>query len=384
MELKYLTEQRAENQNKMQDILNLAKGEKRALTEEEIKKFNELKKLIDEIDATIKAEEETRKNDINESQKEETEKKTESTENAEQRAFANFIRGIKTENRANNLDLGNNGAVVPQTIANKIIEKVKEICPIYSLSEIYNVKGDLVIPYYAENAGEDITCAYATEFTDLTSTAGKFTSISLSSYLAGALTKISKSLINKSDFDITNFVVKKMSEAIAEFIEKELLNGTGTSACQGILTGATNIIETSASGKISADDLIDLQESVIDNYQKNAVFIMNRSTRKAIRKLKDNDGNYLLNRDFTSAWGYTLLGKPVYTSDNMPEIEAGEKIIIYGDMTGLSVKLTKDVEIQVLQELYATQHALGVVGWVEIDGKVTDQQKLAVLQMKSE
>ena len=66
------------------------------------------------------------------------------------------------------------------------------------------------------------------------------------------------------------------------------------------------------------------------------------------------------------------------------EIEVGEKVVIYGDMTGLSVKLTKDVEIQVLQELYAAQHALGVVGWVEIDGKVTDQQKLAVLQMKSE
>jgi HK97 family phage major capsid protein len=384
MELKYLTEQRAENQSKMQEILNEAKNEQRAMTEEEIKKFNELKKLIHEIDATIKAEDEARKNEINESQKEETEKQSENAENAEQRAFANFIRGIKTENRANNLDLGNNGAVVPQTIANKIIEKVKEICPIYSLSEIYNVKGDLVIPYYGENSGEDITCAYATEFTDLTSTAGKFTSINLSSYLAGAITKISKSLINKSDFDLTNFVINKMSSAIAEFIEKELLNGTGINSCQGILTGTTNIVETSASGKISADDLIDLQESVIDNYQKNAVFIMNRSTRKAIRKLKDNDGNYLLNRDFTSAWGYTLLGKPVYTSDNMPEIEAGEKVVIYGDMTGLSVKLTKDVEIQVLQELYAAQHALGVVGWVEIDGKVTDQQKLAVLQMKSE
>lgn len=384
MELKYLTEQRAENQSKMQEILNEAKNEQRAMTEEEIKKFNELKKLIHEIDATIKAEDEARKNEINESQKEETEKQSENAENAEQRAFANFIRGIKTENRANNLDLGNNGAVVPQTIANKIIEKVKEICPIYSLSEIYNVKGDLVIPYYGENSGEDITCAYATEFTDLTSTAGKFTSINLSSYLAGAITKISKSLINKSDFDLTNFVINKMSSAIAEFIEKELLNGTGINSCQGILTGTTNIVETSASGKISADDLIDLQESVIDNYQKNAVFIMNRSTRKAIRKLKDNDGNYLLNRDFTSAWGYTLLGKPFYTSDNMPEIEAGEKVVIYGDMTGLSVKLTKDVEIQVLQELYAAQHALGVVGWVEIDGKVTDQQKLAVLQMKSE
>lgn len=174
-----------------------------------------------------------------------------------------------------------------------------------------------------------------------------------------------------------------MSGAIAEFIEKELLKGTGTDACQGILTGAKNIVETSLSGKISADDLIDLQESIIDNYQKNAVFIMNRSTRKAIRKLKDGDGNYLLNRDFNAAWGYTLLGKPVYTSDNMPEIGMGEKAIIYGDMTGLSVKLTKDVEIQVLQELYAAQRALGVVGWVEIDSKVSDQQKLAVLKIKA-
>ena len=110
---------------------------------------------------------------------------------------------------------------------------------------------------------------------------------------------------------------------------------------------------------------------------------MNRSTRKAIRKLKDGDGNYLLNRDFTSTWGYTLLGKPVHTSDNMPEIEANEKAVIYGDMTGLSVKLTKDVEIQILQELYAAQHALGVVGWVEIDSKISDQQKLSVLKIKA-
>lgn len=182
---------------------------------------------------------------------------------------------------------------------------------------------------------------------------------------------------------MTNFVINKMSAAIAEFIEKELLSGTGTNACQGVLTGATNIVESSTSGKVSADDLIDLQESVIDNYQKNAVFIMNRSTRKAIRKLKDGDGNYLLNRDITSAWGYSLLGKPVYTSENMPEIGVNKKVIIYGDMTGLSVKLAKDVEIQVLQELYAAQHALGVVGWVEIDGKVTDQQKLAVLKIKA-
>ena len=70
MKLKYLTEQRSENQEQMQKILDTAKLEKRALSEEEISKFNELKKLIDEIDATIKAEDEARKMDMEENKKE--------------------------------------------------------------------------------------------------------------------------------------------------------------------------------------------------------------------------------------------------------------------------------------------------------------------------
>lgn len=383
MELKYLTEKRAENQDKMQEILNLAKQEQRAMTSDEIKNFEDLKTEIEGIDSTINAEEELRSMQITGENITASTINAESIAEREERAFSNFVRGIKTENRANNLDLGNNGAIVPQTIANRIIEKVKDLCPIYSLSEIYNVKGDLVIPYYGENSGEDVTCAYATEFTDLTSTAGKFTSVSLSSFLAGALTKVSKSLINKSQFDITSFVVNKVAASIAEFLEKELLIGTGTNACQGILTGSTNIVTSSTSGKITADDLIDLQESIPDLYQSGAVFIMNKATRTAIRKQKDGDGNYILNRDLSSAWGYTLLGKPVYTSDTMPTIEAGNKAIIYGNMSGFTVKLTKNVELQVLNELYAAQHALGVVGWIEIDSKVTDQQKLAVLKVKA-
>lgn len=367
----------------MQEILSLAKQEQRAMTADEIKSFEDLKTEIEGIDSTINAEEELRSMQITDENIIISNEKTETVTEKEERAFANFVRGIKTENRANNLDLGSNGAVVPQTIANRIIEKVKDLCPIYSLSEIYNVKGDLVIPYYGENSGEDITCAYATEFTDLTSTAGKFTSVSLSSFLAGALTKVSKSLINKSQFDITSFVVNKVAASIAEFLEKELLTGTGTNSCQGILTGASNVITSSTSGKITADDLIDLQESIPDLYQQGAVFIMNKATRTAIRKLKDGDGNYLLNRDLSSNWGYTLLGKPVYTSDTMPTTSAGNKAIIYGNMSGFTVKLTKNVELQVLNELYAAQHALGVVGWIEVDSKVTDQQKLAVLKVKA-
>ena len=70
MKLKYLTEKRAENQEEMQNLLNTAKLEKRALTEDEITKFNGLKKLITEIDATINAEEEAREMNIEEKKKE--------------------------------------------------------------------------------------------------------------------------------------------------------------------------------------------------------------------------------------------------------------------------------------------------------------------------
>lgn len=123
--------------------------------------------------------------------------------------------------------LGDNGAVIPTSIANKIIGMVKEISPLYQRATHYNVGGNLTIPSYDEST-QKITMAYATEFTALTSTSGKFTSISLSGFLAGALTKVSISLVNNSKFDIVSYVIRKMAEAVAEWIENELINGTAS------------------------------------------------------------------------------------------------------------------------------------------------------------
>ena len=134
---------------------------------------------------------------------------------------------------------------------------------------------------------------------------------------------------------------------------------------------------------IDPSELIDVQESIPDVYQANAVWIMNKATRTAIRKFKDSDGNYILNRDMSTKWGYTLLGKPVYTTDNISKIEAGKTAIFYGDMSGLAVKLSEDINIEVLREKYATQHAIGIVAWCELDSKVENAQKIARLVVKS-
>ena len=105
------------------------------------------------------------------------------------------------------------------------------------------------------------------------------------------------------------------------------------------------------------------------------------ATRDALRTLKDDVGRYLLNDDVSAAFGKTLLGKPVYVSDNMDNIASGNSVIYYGDMSGLATKFSEEMNIQVLRELYAAQHAVGVVGWLEFDAKIQDQQKIAVLKM---
>lgn len=370
-----LVEQRNNLLDEMDNLLKKAKEETRALLDVESTRFDEIKSEIAKIDKTMAAEEEVRNFD-----KKEVKKQPEERALLEERAFENYIRGIVEDRSDVNLSVGDNGAVIPSSIANKIIKQVYDMSPIYQLATRYNVGGTLSIPYYDESS-QSITAAYATEFTELESTSGKFLSIELKGFLVGALSKVSKSLVNNSQFDIVSFVVNAMSESISKFIEDQLLNGTSNKVAG--LSTVTRAVTTASATAVTADELIDVQETVPDVYQADAIWIMNKATRTVIRKLKDNDGNYILNKDATARWGYTLFGKDVYTSDNMPGIEAGKTAIYYGDMSGLAVKLSENVSIEVLREKFATQHAIGVVGWVELDSKVENAQKIAKLVMKT-
>ncbi len=377
---KKLMEQRAALQAELQKLIDTAQNEERAMNEDESNKFDELEGKIKAIDATIKAEERARSLSLNVNSNEHHEElRAEERAAAEEEVFGNYIRGIISENRAGvNMTTGDNGAVIPTSIANKIIKKVYDICPIYQMADRYNVAGTLTIPSYDESTSA-ITMAYATEFEELESKSGKFASIELKGFLAGALTKVSKSLINNSSFDIVNFVVNQMAENIARWIEGECLNGTSDKV-DGI-SKATQVVTAAAATAITGDELIDLQEQVPDAYQTSCIWIMNKATRSAIRKLKNSDGDYLLQKDATARWGYKLFGADVYCSDNIDKMAASKTAVVYGDMSGLAVKVSEDINIEVLREKYATQHAVGVVGWIEIDAKIENQQKIAVLKM---
>lgn len=377
-DLKSLTEQRAELVQQMKDLTSSVETEKRAFSSEEDQKFDDLDKQVKALDNTIEKLERARDLKLNTTST--TKHEELKQEELEERAFAAYIRGEVLEERAGEMTKTDNGAVIPKTIANRIIKKVEDICPIYRLATRYNIKGTLSIPYYAAD-GKTITMAYADEFKSLTSTSGKFTNIELTGYLAGALSKVSKSLANNSQFDIVSFVVTAMSEAISRFIEAELLHGT-TAKVDG-LKGVTLTTTAAAANKVTMDELITLKDTVKDAFQAKGVFIMSSATRTALRLLKDTNGRYLMQDDITSAFGTTLLGKPVYVSDQMDGMEAGKTAIYYGDFSGLAVKLSEDASVQVLQERYADEHAIGVIAWMEFDAKVENAQKIAKLIMKA-
>lgn len=322
----------------------------------------------------------------------ETETTDEETEKAEERAFEAELRGMwndmNTRDDNTPLTKGANGAIVPVTIARRIIRKLYDISPILERSTKYDVKGTLAIPYYSEDATNNINVAFqGAEFSKLSANSGKFTSINLTGYVAGALALVSRSLINNTDFDLVGYVVDQMAYSIKRFIEGVLINGsgaiTGQTGTVAGLTGVTLTANAAAATAVTADELITLHDKVKDMFQEGAVWIMSPATRTAIRQLKDNMGRYMLQDDISLPFGVSLLGKPVYVSDNMPEMAQGNAAIFYGNLAGLATKFSENMEIQVLREKYADQHADGVIGWFEFDAKVQDAQQIAKLVMGS-
>lgn len=382
MNLKAMYEKRNTLIQRMNSIVEAAVNETRAMTDTEESEYNSAKAEIETLDRTIAAAEEERGIRIPKNGN-----KTEEEQRAmdEERAFRNYIvekAGGSVEHRSGeqNLGMGENGAIIPETIASRIIKTMKEVSPIFARATHYSEKGTLKVPVWGKaNGTHEITVAYSEEFKALTADSGKFTSVDLTGYLFGALTLIGRSLVNSATFDVVGFIVAEMAQKFAEFVEKECLVGTS-----GKMTGAlsTTTTETAKSATaITTDELISLQSKVPSAYQKDCYWTMHPETFAMVKKLKDLNGQYILQHDLTSEFPYRLLGKPVALSDNMPKVAASANAVLYGDMSGLSINVRETVSLQLLVEKYADMHAIGVIGWAEMDSKVTDNQKLAVLKM---
>ena len=370
---------------KMRDLLAKIKSKT-----EEARQHNEagevdlVKACLDEVD-NLKGEYETEKR-LFEAEQDELDPEEHGDNGgadlSEEKSFVEYLRKAASAG----MSQGSNGAIIPKTIANKIITDIVNVSPIIEKATKYYTKGALSIPVYGTDASADsptgdIAAAYqGDEFTALTAGQGKFTSVDLSGYVLGALTVISNKLINNTDINIVSKVEELMTEAFRVKLERELIHGTSGKMTGAVSTTNKMTLTTYTLAGITFDVLIEMQAMIPQIYQSNAMWIMSNKTFTALRKTKNSQNEYLM-KDIETGFGWKILGSPVYISDAMDEATKQEGYpVLYGDFSGMALKIAKQLELQVLNEKYADKNAKGVVGWLEADSKVENNQKIAVLQ----
>ena len=313
-----------------------------------------------------------------------TEEKTGRSSDEYKKSFWLAMRNKKNPYEAvNALQIGTDsegGYLVPDEYESRLIEKLHDENIIRQYATVIkSSNGDKKIPVvagYGEATWTDEEAAY-TESDD------SFGVITLGAHKLTSIIKVSEELLNDSVFDLEQYISKEFVRRMAAAEENAFINGTGTGRPTGILQTAETGKTTAAAAAITADEVIDLYHSLRSPYRKNAVFIANDSTVKAIRQLKDSNGMYLWQPGLKEGQPDTLIGNRIISSAYMPEIGAGKKPILFGDISYYWIADRQGRTFQRLNELYAATGQVGFRTFQRVDGKLTLAETVKTLTCKA-
>ena len=313
-----------------------------------------------------------------------TEEKTGRSSDEYKKSFWQAMRNKKNPYEAvNALQIGTDsegGYLVPDEYENTLIEKLHDENIIRQYATVIkSSNGDKKIPVvagYGEATWTDEEAAY-TESDD------SFGVITLGAHKLTSIIKVSEELLNDSAFDLEQYISKEFVRRMAAAEENAFINGTGTGRPTGILQTAETGKTTAAAAAITADEVIDLYHSLRSPYRKNAVFIANDSTVKSVRQLKDSNGMYLWQPGLKEGQPDTLIGNRIISSAYMPEIGAGKKPILFGDISYYWIADRQGRTFQRLNELYAETGQVGFRTFQRVDGKLTLAETVKTLACKA-
>ncbi|MBQ1811986.1 MAG: phage major capsid protein [Erysipelotrichaceae bacterium] len=275
------------------------------------------------------------------------------------------------------------GYLVPDEFERTLVEALEEENVFRSMAHIIQTSsGDRKIPVVASKG----TASWVDEEGQIPDSDDAFGQVSIGAYKLATLIKVSNELLHDSVFDLEAYITKEFARRIGNKEEDAFFNGDGTGKPVGIFnaTGGAQLGVTAASNSaITADELIDLFYSLSSPYRKKAIWTLNDSTIKAIRKLKDGNGNYLWQPALTANTPDMILGRPVKTSAYVPSIAAGAKVIAFGDFNYYWIADRQGRVFKKLNELYATTDQTGFVATQRVDGKLILPEAIKVLQMKA-
>ena len=275
------------------------------------------------------------------------------------------------------------GYLVPDEYERTLVQALEEENVFRRLAKVIQTSsGDRKIPIVTSHG----SAAWLDEEDALTESDEVFDQTSLSAYKLGTFLKVSDELLNDSVFDLPSYISTEFARRIGAKEEEAFFTGDGTGKPLGVLaaTGGAEIGVTAASATaFTADEVFDLFYSLKAPYRRNAVFLMNDSSVKALRKLKDGNGQYLWQPSLTAGTPDMLLGRPVYTSAFMPAMAASAKSILFGDLSYYWVADRQGRSFRRLGELYATTGQVGFLASQRVDGKLILPEAVKVLQQKA-
>lgn len=274
------------------------------------------------------------------------------------------------------------GFLVPDEFERTLIQALDEENIFRRIATvIHSNSGDRKIPVVASKG----SAAWVDEEGTYGESDDSFGQITLGAYKLGTLIKVSEELLNDSAFDLESYISAEFGRRLGTKEEEAFFTGDGSGKPTGILaaTGGAELGKTTASATaITADEVIDLYYSLRVPYRKKAVWLMNDTTVSALRKLKDNQGQYLWEPSLVSGTPNKIIGCEVITSPFMPTIASGAKSIAFGDFSYFWIADRQGRTFKRLNELFSTTGQIGFLGNQRVDGKLILSEAIKVLQQK--
>jgi HK97 family phage major capsid protein len=375
---------RGQKVEQMKALIDGAEAENRDLNAEETAKYealdkdqNELKARADRIESAAKLESSLDSRiDASHRQKIEDGSIKSGVSSDEYRdAFDKYARlgrqGAIDAGVSNALQVGTNsegGFIVPQEFDTMLVEVLQDINEIRGLVNVVTTGSDRNIPVESSLG----SAAWTAEEAAYNESDAAFSRVTLGAYKLTRIIKVSEELIQDSFFDLFSYLARNFGKSFGIAEEAAFINGDGSGKPTGIVQGAGAGITAAGTAAITGDELIDLFHSVTRPYRNNSTWLMNDSTVKLIRKLKDGDGQYLWQPGLQAGQPDTILARPLVASTAMPAATTGNVSVVFGDMSGYTVADRTGSTMQRLDELYAANGQIGFRMFKRMDGKVVE------------
>lgn len=271
------------------------------------------------------------------------------------------------------------GYLVPDEYEHTLVAALQEENFFRGLAHtIRTSSGDHTIPVVASH-GE---AAWMEEGSAYPESDDTFSQVNLGAHKLGTAIRVSEELMNDSVFDLESYITQEFARRIGTKEEEAFLVGDGNHKPLGVFQGA-EVGVTAAKTAITFDDMMDLYHSLRTPYRRNASWILNDSTVKAIRKLKDNNGNYIWQPSVQVGQPDRILSLPYRTSSFVPELAAGNKVIALGDYSYYWIADRQGRKFKRLSELYAANGQIGFLASERVDGRLILPETVKVLEIQA-